>query len=93
MVLLGRSDDPPALVALQTLIGAAGTGAAWGSWAGARWAPLAALGHGLATGGMLAALPILLDLPPEGRVGVWMGAAAMVAFGLWSAWYLSRPRR
>ena len=90
LVPLGRADDPAALTALQALIGAAGAAAAWGSWAGARWAPAAAVLYGLVTAGMLVALTPLLDLGPDARGGLWMGAAAVLLFGLWAAWYLHR---
>ena len=88
--MLGRSDDPPALTGLQTVIGIVGVAAAWSSWAGTRWAPASAALHGLATAGMLIALHPLLDLEPEARAGLWTGAAVMLAFGIWSAWYLRR---
>ena len=92
LVPFGRSDDPPLLTALQLLIGAAGGLAAWGGWIGARWAPLAALGYGIVTAVMLLALTPLLDLGEEARGGLWVGAAVILAFTAWSAWYLRRER-
>ena len=93
LVPFGRSDDPAALVALQTLIGATGAAAAGGRWPAARWAPGAALAYGLVTAGMLAVLPSLLGLPVEARAGIWAGAASVLAFGVWAAWYLRRAVR
>jgi hypothetical protein len=90
LVPLGHSDDPPALTALQAVVGAAAVAAAWGSWTGTRWAPWAALLYGLVTAGMLAALGPLVALDADARRGVWIGAAVMLAFGLWAAWYLRR---
>ena len=90
LVPLGRSDDPAALVALQTMIGAAGAAAAWGCWRGARWAPAAAAAYGVATAGMLLALAPLLGLPADARGGLGVGAATALLFGLWSAWYARR---
>jgi hypothetical protein len=90
LVPLGRTDDPAALTALQALIGAAGGAAAWGSWAGRRWAPVAAALYGLATAAMLAALGPLLGLDPDARGGLWGGAAGVLLFGLAAAWYLRR---
>lgn len=52
--------------------------------------PAAALLHGLVTAGMLAALVPLLDLAPEVRGGILMGAAAVLLFGAAAAWYLRR---
>jgi hypothetical protein len=90
LALLGRSDDPLELRLLQTVVGLAAAAAAWGSWTGARWAPAAALLYGLVTAGMLVALVPLLDLGPDARGGLWTGAAAVLIFGLWAAWYLRR---
>jgi hypothetical protein len=93
LVPLGRSDDPPALIVFQALIGASGMAAAWGSWVGARWAALAALLYGAVTAGMLIALVPLIKLGPGEREGVWFGAAAIFALALASAWYLRRSAK
>jgi len=93
LVPLGRTSDPLPLVVLQALIGASGLAAAWGSWTAARWAPAAALGYGLVTGGMLVTLGPLLDLPVDARPGLWTGAGAIVAGAGAAAWYLRRSRR
>ena len=90
LVPLGRSHDPPALMALQALIGGAGAAAAWGSWTGARWAPAAAVGYGIVTAAMLVALTPILGLEADARGGLWVGAAAVLLFALGSAWYLRR---
>jgi len=74
-------------------IGLTSLAAARGSWTGARWAPVAALLSGLSTATMLVALAPLLDLPADSRGGLWVGAAAVQAFGLGAAWYLRRARR
>ena len=67
--------------------------AAWGSWAAARWAPAAAAAYGVVTAGVLVALGRLLDLDAAARGGLWAGAAAVLAFGVASAWYLRRVVR
>ena len=90
LALLGRSDDPAALTALQALVGGTGTAAAWGSWSGARWSPFAALAYGIATAALLGVLPALLDLSPDARPGIWTGAAIMLLFGILAARYLRR---
>lgn len=87
---IGGSDDPTALIILQTLVGTTGIAAAWGSWRGARWAPVAALMYGVVTAVMLASLGPLLDLAPEEVRGIWVGAAAVLLFGVWAGWYLRR---
>jgi hypothetical protein len=93
LALVGRSDDPAALSLMQMAIGLTSLAAARGSWTGARWAPVAALLYGLSTATMLVALGPLLDLPADSRGGLWVGAAAVQAFGLGAAWYLRRARR
>ena len=90
---IGGSDDPMALVILQTLVGTAGTAAAWGTWSGARWAPVAAMSYGVVTAVMLVSLGPLLDLAAEEMRGIWTGAAAVLLFGLWAGWYLRRSWR
>lgn len=90
LVPLGRSHDPPILTALQVLIGAASVAAMWGSWRRARWAPHAAVVHGLITGGMLASLGAILDLPHADRRGLYIGAGAVVLWDSVFAWYLYR---
>ena len=93
LVPFGRSGDPPVLTALQVLIGAASLAAAWGSWNGTTWAPLAAVIHGVITGGMLAALGAILGLPGDERSGLYIGAGAVMLWDLVFAWYLRRVAR
>jgi hypothetical protein len=93
LVPLGRSGDPPALTLLQSVVGTAAAIAAWGSWRGTRWAPWAALAYGIVTAGMLAVLGPLLELPMDARRGIWWGAAVMLLFGGFAAWYLQRTMR
>ena len=81
-VLLGRSDDPPVLTALQFAVGAAGVAAAWGIWKQAEWAWVAAIAYGVVTAGMLLALPALLELPADARTGIWGGAAVVMVLSL-----------
>lgn len=88
--IIGGSDDPAALVILQTLVGTAGIAAAWGTWRGARWASAAAVSYGIVTAAMLVSLGPLLDLAAEEMRGIWTGAAAALLFGLWAGWYLRR---
>ena len=88
--VLDRSNEPPILTGWQVLVGAMALGAAWGSWRGARWAPVFALLYGAITGAMIASLPPILDLPAESRRGLWLGAAIVLAFGIWSAWWMRR---
>ena len=90
LVALGYSNDPLTLVALQALIGTAGAAASWGTWRAARWAPAAGAMYGMVTAVMLLALGPLLALEPEARRGLWAGAVGVLAFGLWSAWYIRR---
>lgn len=93
LALMGRAGDPPMLVALQLLIGATGAAAAWGAWTGARWTPAASLAYGLVTAGMLVALGPLVDVEPDARRGLWLGAAIVLALSVAAAWYLRRTAR
>lgn len=90
LVLVGRSGDPGLLTALQALVGALAALAAWGSWTGARWAAGAAVIHGLVTAGMIVALGPILGLDADERGGLLVGAAVVLGFGLFAAWYLRR---
>lgn len=92
-VPLRQSDDPILLAMLQTLVGVAGLATAYGSWAGRRWAPIAALAHGLITGGMVASLGIILGLDRTEWPSLYAGGASVLLVGLASAWYLRRSLR
>jgi len=93
MALIGRSDDPATLTLLQLLVGISGAAAAWGSWAGRRWAPVAAVLYGLIAAAMLFAIPLLLHLEPPERAGLWSGAAGVLLGSIAAAWYLRRTLR
>ena len=88
LVPLDRSDDPPLLTVLQALVATVAGAAAWGSWFGTRWAPVAAFLYGLVTAGLLVSLDPLLYLGHDARDGLWVGAALALLFGVWAAWYL-----
>lgn len=89
---VGRSDDPPPLRMLQSLVTVVAAGAAIGGWKVARWAPAAALLHGALAAGMIVSLGPMLDLDAAERDGLWYGGAAILGFGLWAAWYFRRDR-
>ena len=91
--ITGDSDDPPALVILQAIIGATAAATAWGAWRGARMAPWAAIAYGLATAGMLVALGPMLDLPAEATGGLYLGAVVVLGFAVIAAWFLHRAVR
>ncbi len=90
LALGGELSDPPVLIALQAVIGIAGTAAAWGSWVGAQWAPHAVVFHGVSTATMLVALHPILGLPAESRSGLLIAAAAVLVWTFVFAWYLHR---
>lgn len=90
LVPLGQSGDPAILTALQVLIGIASIVAAWGSWAGTRWAPLAVIFHGLITAAMLVSLDPILKLGPDARSRLWIGGGVVLLWSLAFAWYLKR---
>ena len=88
LVPFGRSDDPSLLTLLQLVVGTTALAAAWGSWSGARWSPVAAALYGVVTGAMLASLGWILDMPREAMGGLMVGAAFVVLSSLALAWYL-----
>ena len=88
-LFLGNA-SPPLLAGLQLIVGAMAAGAAWGSWIGARWAPLFALLYGVIAGGMVVSIGRILDLGADERRGLWLGGAIVLVFGLVTAWWLRR---
>jgi hypothetical protein len=90
LALAGELSDPPVLIALQAVIGIAGTAAAWGSWVGAQWGPHAVVFHGVSTATMLVTLHPILGLPAESRSGLLIAAAAVLIWTFLFAWYLHR---
>ena len=90
LALRGELSDPPILIGLQSLIGIAGAAAAWGSWAGARWAAYAVVIHGLITATMLVLLDPILGLGADARSSLLIAAAVVLAWSFLFAWYLNR---
>ncbi|MDQ6633217.1 MAG: hypothetical protein M3Z10_00470 [Gemmatimonadota bacterium] len=89
-VPLSLTRDPLVLTLLQAIMGLAATAAAWGSWAGRRWAPWAALLYALVTAGVLIVLGPLLGLSAESRHELRIGSVSVVLLGLAAGWYLGR---
>ncbi len=85
--------DLLALIAFHAVIAIAASAVAVGSWTMARWTLIAALVYGVATAGLLLSLPPLLKLDPSAGGGLRAGAAIILAFSLWIAWYLRRSSR
>lgn len=91
--VLQRAGDPPTLTALQFVIGLTAALTTWGSWRRTRWASGAAIAYGVTTAGMLVALPSLLGLAGEARMGIWTGAAASMVFAVACAAYFRSDAR
>ena len=91
--VMGINDSPRILAGWQAIVGTIGVATAWGSWIGARWAPLSAVLYGVIAGAMVASLRPILDLPAESERGLLIGGAMVLVFGLWSAWWLRRALR
>jgi len=87
------SNERRALVAFHLCLAIAGSATAVGSWTMARWAPIAALLYGATTVGLLLSLTSILKLDPGEGSGLRIGAAIVVVFTLWAAWYLRRSSR
>jgi peptidoglycan/LPS O-acetylase OafA/YrhL len=87
------SNEPLAITALQTLIGALAALTSWGAWIGARWSAWLAAAYGIATAVMLVSLGPLLAMPVEERGGLLFGAAVVLVITLPCAWYLRRTTR
>ena len=85
-------NEPRLLTALKAVAGTAALAAAWGSWRGARWAPVAAIAWGCAIAALLVALEPVLGLGHEARTGLWIQAVALLACSIGAAWYLGRSR-
>jgi hypothetical protein len=86
------SNEPRALVAFHLCLAITGTAAAVGSWTMARWAPIAVLLYGATTVGLLLSLTSILKLDSDASSGLRTGAAVVLAFAVWAAWYLRRSR-
>jgi hypothetical protein len=93
LVAIRTSDEPPTLTVLHAGSGFTAAATAWGSWRRARWASGAAIAYGAITAGMLAALPSILRLPPDARLGIWTGGAAIMLFALLCAAYFRSDAR
>lgn len=85
--------EPRTLTALKVAVGSAAAAASWGSWAGKRWAPAAALGWGIAVAVMLVSLEWVLGLGVQARRGLWTGALVLFAFSVVAAWWIRRAVR
>jgi hypothetical protein len=87
------NNEPRALVAFHLCLAITGTAAAVGGWTLARWAPIAALLYGATTVGLLVSLTSILKLDPSAGSGLRIGAAVVLAFSVWAAWYLQRSSK
>jgi hypothetical protein len=91
---LRSSDEPPTLTVLHFGSGLAAAATAWGSWCRAGWASGAVIAYGAITASLLTALPSLLRLPADARLGIWTGGAAVMLFALLcSAYFRFDARR
>ena len=88
--LLGPSREPFPLPLLQLASGISALVTAIGAWRRARWSSLASVAYGAITGAMLAALPYILGLAADERMGLWSSAAIVLLFGVAAGWYLHR---
>lgn len=91
--LVGWDDNPPLLVAWQTVSGAIACVAALGAWRRRPWAPAAAVLYGLVTGTMISMLESIIDLGPEARGGLAVSALVVVCLSLVLAWSVRSPQR
>jgi hypothetical protein len=88
------SHEPRALVVFHVLLAITGTASAVGGWSMARWASIAAALYGIVTASLLLSLTSILKLDPSvDGGGLKAGAAIVLAFSLWAAWYLRRTSR
>jgi len=93
LALLGRSDNPSTLIALNFGTGITAAATWWGSWRRARWTPIAAAAYGAVATTLLLRLPTLLDLPVDARAGLRAGAGGILLFALLSAAYFRADSR
>lgn len=90
LAALPHASQPRMLGAVQLVVGTLAAAVAWGCWRRRRWAGPVAIVYGIATGGMIASLGPMLDLPSDARRGLWTGAAAVFLFGVATAWLVRR---
>jgi hypothetical protein len=54
------------------------------------WAWRAVAAYGLAAAILILSIAPALDLPPEGRMGLWLAAAGVFFLAAFGAWHLRR---
>lgn len=91
--LVNWDDNPPLLVAWQTVSGAIACAAAIGAWRMRSWAPAATVLYGLVTGTMIGMLGSIIDLEPDARGGLALSALVVVCLSLGLAWAVRAPVR
>jgi energy-converting hydrogenase Eha subunit B len=82
--------DPRALVAQYFVLCLTGLVAAYGIWRGERWGAWALAVNGGLTALMVWSIGPILDLPPEGRSGLWIGAGVIALLTGLGVWYVHR---
>lgn len=90
MALVGTNDEPFTLTLFQLASGGSALAAAIGAWQGSRWSSVASMTYGVVTAAMLAALPHLLGLDDDAKLGIWSGATIVLLFSVAAGWYLHR---
>ena len=89
-----REGHDPRLVTLgYTMVLITGIVAAYAVWRGLDWGPGALGLNGLMTAVFVVSLGPLLDIPPEGRSGLWIGGGVIVLLTAAGFWYTQRRVR
>lgn len=88
--LFGAADAPRSLLALQLLMATASIIVVVGVWTRAWWTVRAILAWGVIAAGMLMLLEPILQLGPEVRPGMAIGAAILAFMAIATAWFIRR---
>jgi hypothetical protein len=89
-----REGHDPRLVTLgYAIVLVTGLVAAYALWRGLDWGPGALGLNGVMTAVFVVSLGPLLDIPPEGRSGLWIGGGVIVLLTAAGFWYTQRRVR
>ena len=90
---LREGPDPRLVTIGYAIVLITGLVAAYALWRGLDWGPGALGLNGLMTAVFVVSLGPLLNIPPEGRSGLWIGGGVIVLLTAVAFWYTQRRVR
>jgi len=90
---LREGHDPRLVTIGYAIVLITGLVAAYALWRGMDWGPGALGLNGLLTAIFVVSLGPLLNIPPEGRGGLWIGGAVIILLTAAGFWYTQRRVR